>query len=203
MSPEDSPTPAEDHHGSNTKVSTIDLVHSASSSSSSQNDPETIAHLCRFRMELIVYLIIKFSPKFILEVWGGAGAIWGFSEVVGLRTEDTLYFWRPAAMTLGGLFFIRFIGQLATAAKEYPKGNFAKINKLAAPIWDVEVGADLPNTDETHGGDCSCTCCCCCCRCCSDGDNNHNSHSNQQQQRRRLRKVITRMEHETSAAPAN
>jgi hypothetical protein len=35
---------------------------------------------------------------------GSAGAVWGFSEVVGLRTESTVWFWRPAALFTGLVF---------------------------------------------------------------------------------------------------
>jgi hypothetical protein len=95
-------------------------------------------------IELVVYLVIKFMPKFLLEVWGGAGAVWGFSEVCGWRTPDTLYFWRPAALTIGGLFLLRFLGQLCQAAQAYPKGQFQTIETLATPLWDLEVGTPTP-----------------------------------------------------------
>lgn len=60
-------------------------------------------------------VIVKFVPKFILEVLGGAGAIWGFSEACGLRRPETVSFWRPAALVVGFLFFLRFLRQLAVA----------------------------------------------------------------------------------------
>jgi len=45
-------------------------------------------------------------------VFGGAGAIWGFSEAVGLRVPSTVWFWRPAALTFGAIFFARWILQV-------------------------------------------------------------------------------------------
>jgi hypothetical protein len=62
-------------------------------------------------------LLTEFGPKLILEVMGGAGAVWGFSEIVGLRTSATLWFWRPCAATVGLAFFVRFLHQLASAWK--------------------------------------------------------------------------------------
>ena len=53
-----------------------------------------------------------FSAKLVLEVFGGAGAIWGFSEAVGLRNKNTEWFWRPCALVFGVVFFIRWILQI-------------------------------------------------------------------------------------------
>lgn len=53
-----------------------------------------------------------FSAKFILEVAGGAGAIWGFSEVCTLRNAETVHTWRPIALTVGAVFLIRFLMQI-------------------------------------------------------------------------------------------
>lgn len=53
-----------------------------------------------------------FSAKLVLEVFGGAGAIWGFSEAVGFRTPATVWFWRPCALTFGVIFFFRWLMQI-------------------------------------------------------------------------------------------
>jgi len=53
-----------------------------------------------------------FGPKLVLEVMGGAGAVWGFSEAIGLRTSATAWFWRPVTLFAGALFFIRWYRQL-------------------------------------------------------------------------------------------
>jgi len=52
-----------------------------------------------------------FSARMVLEVWGGAGAMWGFSEVCTLRRPETQEFWRFWALLIGGIFFVRFILQ--------------------------------------------------------------------------------------------
>ena len=57
-------------------------------------------------------LLHRYISRLILEVFGGAGAIWGFSEAVGLRTDATVWFWRPTALTIGFLFFLRLAYQL-------------------------------------------------------------------------------------------
>jgi len=53
-----------------------------------------------------------FSAKFILEVCGGAGAIWGFSEVLTLRNAETVHTWRHIALTIGSIFLIRWFMQM-------------------------------------------------------------------------------------------
>mmetsp|Transcript_12948 Transcript_12948/g.16916 ORF Transcript_12948/g.16916 Transcript_12948/m.16916 type:complete len:113 (-) Transcript_12948:196-534(-) len=53
-----------------------------------------------------------FLPRLVLEVFGGGGAIWGFSEAIGFRTPETVYFWRPAALTVGAIFFVRWLNQI-------------------------------------------------------------------------------------------
>ncbi|CAJ1942176.1 unnamed protein product [Cylindrotheca closterium] len=53
-----------------------------------------------------------FCPKFVLEVMGGSGAVWGFSEAIGLRTALSLWFWKPVSLFAGALFFIRWLQQL-------------------------------------------------------------------------------------------
>jgi len=52
-----------------------------------------------------------FSAKMVLEVFGGGGAIWGFSEVCNLRRPDTQEEWRVKALTMGFIFFLRFLCQ--------------------------------------------------------------------------------------------
>jgi len=42
----------------------------------------------------------------------GAGAIWGFSEAVGLRVASTVWFWRPCALAVGAIFFTRWLMQV-------------------------------------------------------------------------------------------
>ena len=55
-----------------------------------------------------------FGTNLILQVFGGAGAIWGFSEVIGFRTPETVWFWRPTAQFVGAIFFARWVLQLNT-----------------------------------------------------------------------------------------
>ena len=55
-----------------------------------------------------------YASKFILNVLGGAGAIWGCAEAMALRTPHNSMEWRLAAMIVGVLFFIRWTCQLLT-----------------------------------------------------------------------------------------
>jgi len=47
--------------------------------------------------------------KVIVEVFGAAGAIWGFSQIVLLRTDKTTEFWQKAAVTTLVGFTIRWL----------------------------------------------------------------------------------------------
>ena len=53
------------------------------------------------------------TVKFILEVCGACGAVWGFSEAAGLRTESTETVWRPIALAVGAIFVVRWLKQTA------------------------------------------------------------------------------------------
>ncbi len=60
----------------------------------------------------LIRLLQDFGAKLVLEVFGGSGAIWGFSEAIGLRVPSTVWFWRPCALTFGAIFFVRWLGQV-------------------------------------------------------------------------------------------
>jgi hypothetical protein len=64
----------------------------------------------RQRMRLV--LIQTFAVRFVLEVFGGAGAIWGCSEAVGLRNAANASVWRLIACVVGTIFFGRWLVQL-------------------------------------------------------------------------------------------
>jgi hypothetical protein len=62
-------------------------------------------------------LLQEFVAKLVLEVFGGGGAIWGFSEVCGLRTKETdsIRFWRSVAISVAVLFGVRWFRQIQLA----------------------------------------------------------------------------------------
>jgi hypothetical protein len=53
------------------------------------------------------------ATAFLLEVLGGAGAVWGFAEISGFRTHfncaDTYPFWRTTTCCILFLFLIRYV----------------------------------------------------------------------------------------------
>ena len=63
------------------------------------------------RQEWMNFLEI-FLARFLLEVCGAGGAVWGFSEAVGFRTDNTTWFWRPAALSVAAVFFSRWLLQI-------------------------------------------------------------------------------------------
>lgn len=69
------------------------------------------------RLMQYVELLQTFAAKLVLEVFGAGGAIWGFSEVCGLRTTnlESIRFWRSAAITVAFLFGVRWFRQFQTA----------------------------------------------------------------------------------------
>mmetsp|Transcript_4260 Transcript_4260/g.6640 ORF Transcript_4260/g.6640 Transcript_4260/m.6640 type:complete len:260 (-) Transcript_4260:373-1152(-) len=79
--------------------------------------------LLRWSWQLLVgdhtkdlHLCVTFVAKFVLEVLGSGGAIWGFSDVLGLRNtdeEDDLF--RQRALWIAAIFLVRFICQMKDA----------------------------------------------------------------------------------------
>eukprot|EP00568_Trieres_chinensis_P003964 CAMPEP_0183292630 /NCGR_PEP_ID=MMETSP0160_2-20130417/1621_1 /TAXON_ID=2839 ORGANISM="Odontella Sinensis, Strain Grunow 1884" /NCGR_SAMPLE_ID=MMETSP0160_2 /ASSEMBLY_ACC=CAM_ASM_000250 /LENGTH=167 /DNA_ID=CAMNT_0025453613 /DNA_START=20 /DNA_END=523 /DNA_ORIENTATION=+ len=57
-------------------------------------------------------LLQIFSARLVLEVFGGGGAIWGFSEVLTLRNSETIEFWRYNASVVAIIFAVRFLLQI-------------------------------------------------------------------------------------------
>eukprot|EP00549_Striatella_unipunctata_P023408 CAMPEP_0118683862 /NCGR_PEP_ID=MMETSP0800-20121206/6298_1 /TAXON_ID=210618 ORGANISM="Striatella unipunctata, Strain CCMP2910" /NCGR_SAMPLE_ID=MMETSP0800 /ASSEMBLY_ACC=CAM_ASM_000638 /LENGTH=320 /DNA_ID=CAMNT_0006580453 /DNA_START=747 /DNA_END=1709 /DNA_ORIENTATION=+ len=81
-----------------------------------------------------VRLLQIFSAKLVLEVFGGAGAIWGFSESLTFRNPETQEFWRFNALTVGFIFSIRFVMQI----KDYLLDAMDQ-NVKAAPVFTSQT----------------------------------------------------------------
>mmetsp|Transcript_36800 Transcript_36800/g.85958 ORF Transcript_36800/g.85958 Transcript_36800/m.85958 type:complete len:592 (-) Transcript_36800:119-1894(-) len=84
-----------------------------------------------------------FTAKLVLEVFGGGGAIWGFSEVLTLRTPATVWFWRPCAATVGAIFFARFILQIKDYMEEIEKEKKMALQKMHAKYTDIAAEVNL------------------------------------------------------------
>jgi hypothetical protein len=62
----------------------------------------------------------EFLAKLLLEVFGAAGAVWGSSEVLAIRTpENSATVFRPLAASIGILFFVRWCMQLYMACQQW------------------------------------------------------------------------------------
>jgi len=62
--------------------------------------------------------VTRWTRKFILQVLGAGGAIWGFSDALGLHNNDDSskqLMWRQRALVMSGIFFLRFVVQLKDA----------------------------------------------------------------------------------------
>jgi hypothetical protein len=90
----------------------------------------------------------------ILEVFGAAGAIWGFSQIMLLRTDKTNEKWRIVAITTLIAFTIRWFNiilQFAKAERETTKQKHRDSNVVSKEDFekqDSEIN-DLALT-ETH-----------------------------------------------------
>jgi len=61
-------------------------------------------------MKIILYnLLLKYVPSFHLEVIGAGGAVWGFSEMIGLRDNENVLLWRVISVGVTILFLFRWI----------------------------------------------------------------------------------------------
>ncbi|KAL7475423.1 hypothetical protein ACHAW6_001333 [Cyclotella cf. meneghiniana] len=89
----------------------------------------------------IIRLVQIFSVKLILEVCGGAGAVWGFSEAIGLRHDGTVWFWRPCALAVGAMFWARWLCQIR---------GFAIENKIELRFW-MNSRHSTARTEEAEG----------------------------------------------------
>lgn len=72
--------------------------------------------------------IFSLFLKFVLEVLGASGAIWGSSQVLQLRKDptDTLdSYWIEIAIAVGGLALLRFIIVYCADPEQYHKLRMA------------------------------------------------------------------------------
>mmetsp|Transcript_21763 Transcript_21763/g.51655 ORF Transcript_21763/g.51655 Transcript_21763/m.51655 type:complete len:142 (+) Transcript_21763:81-506(+) len=97
-----------------------------------------------------------FGSRLVLEVFGAGGAVWGFSEVLGLRTETVASrrLWRILALATAVVFGIRWARQLAKAlvlalererrgagtSRSGGNGNHYLSLRELMPVGDEELG---------------------------------------------------------------
>jgi hypothetical protein len=83
-----------------------------------------------------------FLPRFVLEVLGAAGAIWGASEAIGLRNSQNVWFWRTVALTFGFIFLLRWVKQIRDfiVAEEEEEGEEEELNSLVLQATLEERG---------------------------------------------------------------
>lgn len=89
-----------------------------------------------------------FSAKLVLEVFGGGGAIWGFSEAVGLRNPSTVWFWRPCALFVGMIFFARWIMQVQEYLDEMSndkRGTYEEQISMTAATENDDLALESSN----------------------------------------------------------
>ena len=61
-------------------------------------------------MKIIFYkIILEYIPSFHLEVIGAGGAVWGFSEMIGLRTKENIILWKYISLFTTIIFLFRWL----------------------------------------------------------------------------------------------
>ena len=91
-------------------------------------------------------ILQTFAVKFVLEVLGAAGAIWGSSEAIGLRTETNRPVFHFLACAVGVVFLARWLIQLQRAYRLLSRGD--RIDMLSQTADDVDGDDDLALYDE-------------------------------------------------------
>mmetsp|Transcript_16604 Transcript_16604/g.40390 ORF Transcript_16604/g.40390 Transcript_16604/m.40390 type:complete len:198 (+) Transcript_16604:52-645(+) len=99
-------------------------------------------------------LFEKYAPKFVLEVLGSSGAVWGSAEVLGFRNDETQGFWRHCAIMIGIIFFVRWTRQIYD--EDISSANATAVKTETAIEQhdrdfdgDCESITDLPTPKET------------------------------------------------------
>jgi len=105
---------------------------------STDDDPSSIRVIILQWYEMLVV-------KFVLEVFGATGAVWGFSEVVTLRSSDTNRLWRPIAIGIGVIYLVRWICHLTKFAQSEREPVGAIADSVAQVNVDVD---DVTGPDE-------------------------------------------------------
>jgi hypothetical protein len=101
-------------------------------------------------------LLRTFSAKFVLEIMGGGGAVWGFSEACGLRTQDNVWLWRPLALMTALVFALRWLWQLQDAVMltDNSHGHFMSKQSSMSSTTGIQMAAmednDLALEEETR-----------------------------------------------------
>jgi hypothetical protein len=62
-----------------------------------------------YRVAFSLFALVALLLRIVLEVIGGAGAIWGGAEVLTLRTAETAELWRWISVAVGILCLLRFV----------------------------------------------------------------------------------------------
>ena len=127
------------------------MMDKNSSSSSICRGPRRRDGRSPVRLQL---LFEKYAPKFVLEVLGSSGAVWGSAEVLGFRDEETQEFWRHCAIMIGIVFFVRWTRQIYDDGISSTNTAAAKTETSTEPHdsdcnGECESLTDLPTPKES------------------------------------------------------
>lgn len=88
--------------------------------------------------------VLGVSATFALEVLGAAGAVWGSSEVFGLRNDNNKEAWVSVAITVGTIALARY---LVKYAREKPKRD-RHTSAFCSSFWHAVVSPHEAIQDE-------------------------------------------------------
>lgn len=131
----------EREHGASAKIQVIHLLLLLCSSISLANIDFAMVGITRYNCQTLLQTARQFSVKFVLEVLGAGGAIWGSSEAIGLRNDANRWFFQWLACLVGFVFLVRWMVQLHRACRMLARGDRRIV--LSQMIDDVEVDDDL------------------------------------------------------------
>ena len=70
--------------------------------------------------------IVDTGQKFVSNVLGGAGAVWGSSEVVCLRNNNNRRLWRGIAGSFGNVLFGLYLNERKIAYDKFKNRKLVK-----------------------------------------------------------------------------
>ena len=106
---------------------------------------EMVAYCKATEEELHTKTVIRWYKRlfvrFILDVLGGVGAVWGSSEAFALRNADTMSSWRAVAISLGVIFFCRWVWQIKEAflAEDHQKARYTEVVSPSNETYELAL----------------------------------------------------------------
>lgn len=124
-----------------------------------QENEEESKHMANFFYNIFfsVFAIIALTLRIVLEVIGGAGAIWGGAEVFTLRRADNAELWRWLSIAIGIMCYFRFVtlnapqpedGNVLGPAGPWSLRLAVRMRAVTDNPWHYFVRASVPPPEQ-------------------------------------------------------